>query len=233
MTSPTRIEIERALAEPVVRPADARRTWRAATLVAALAAGAVGVAVGMLIRSPAVTPASVTRTVIPLRVHGTTGATAAALEIDPAGIGASVAIAPDGRALAYLIGTGATSRLYVRRLDDLEATSVEASDGATLPIFAPDGQSLGFVRSGAFFRAALTGGAPAPVAEGLDATRGIDWCGDEIVFSSVGLSKVSSRGGAPTRLTSLDLKGRQKSHRFPHVLPGCRDVLFTIGTSTT
>jgi hypothetical protein len=132
--------------------------------------------------------------------------------------------------------TGSTSRLYVRRLEQLEATPVEGSDGAILPLFAPDGRYLAFVRNGALFRAALTGGAPTRIADGVDNPRGIDWCGDEIVFNrdvSSGLFKVSTQGGPAKSLTSLDLKRREKSHRFPHVLPGCGDVLFTIGTSTT
>ena len=86
------------------------------------------------------------------------------------------------------------------------------------------------------FRAALTGGAPTRIADGIDNPRGIDWCGEEIVYNrdvSSGLFKVSTQGGPAIRLTSLDSARREKSHRFPHVLPGCGAVLFTIGTSTT
>jgi serine/threonine-protein kinase len=121
-------------------------------------------------------------------------------------------------------------------LDQLEPTAVEDSDGATLPLFSPDGRSLAVLRGGTLFRAALTGGAPTRVADGVDNPRGVAWCGDEVVFNrdvSSGLFKVSVNGGSPTPLTSLDLERREKSHRFPHILPGCRAVLFTIGTSTT
>ena len=60
----------------------------------------------------------------------------------------------------------------------------------------PTGSYLAFVRNGALFRAALTGGAPTRIADGIDNPRGIDWCGDEIVFNrdaSSGLFKVSTR----------------------------------------
>ncbi len=231
-----RIEIERALAEPADRPSRTPRNWRAATLAAMLAAAAAGVGVWALMRS-SVTPAgSAVRTVIPLRVSEAPGAASATLDVDENGTGAALAISPDGRALAYLMRTGGTSRLYVRRLDRLEATAVEGSDGASSPLFSPDGRYVAFVRGGSLFRAGLTGGAPVRIADGIDIPRGVDWCGDEIVFNrnvSSGLFKVSTQGGPAKPLTSLDLKRREKSHRFPHVLPGCRDVLFTIGTSTT
>ena len=231
-----RIEIERVLAEPEVGRRGTQRNWRVPTLAVALAGGAAGLAVWAVTRSSVAPPTSVIRTVIPLRVSGSSGAPSATLEINTAGIGASVTISPDGQTVAYLMHTGGTHRLYVRRLDQLKATAIEGSDGATLPLFSPDGRYLGFVRDRALFRAALTGGAPTRIADGIDNPRGIDWCGDEIVFTrdvSSGLYKVSTHGGAPTRLTSLDLERRQKSHRFPQVLPGCRAVLFAIGTSTT
>jgi serine/threonine-protein kinase len=230
-----RIEIDRALAEPVERAPRTRATWRTAAIIAALAAVAGGAAVWMLAR-PATPPPSVSRAVIPLRVSGASGAAPSQLDIANGGIGASVAISPDGQTVAYVMWTDGIGRLYVRRLDRLESTAVEDSDGATLPLFSPDGQYVAFLRSGTLFRAALTGGAPTRVADDIDNSRGVDWCGDEVVFTrdvSSALFKVSINGGAPTRLTSLDSKRREKSHRFPHVLPGCRAVLFTIGTSTT
>jgi serine/threonine-protein kinase len=228
-----RIEIDRALAEPVEPPSDVRWPWRSAAITAALAAAAAGAAVWLLAR-PSPPPQSVIRAIIPLRVNP--GPTPSHLDINPNGIGASVAISPDGQTVAYVMRTDGTGRLYVRRLDQLESTAVEDSDGATLPLFSPDGRSLAFVRRGTLFRAALTGGAPTRVADGIDNPRGVDWCGDEVVFNrdvSSGLFKVSVNGGSPTRLTTLDLERREKSHRFPHILPGCRAVLFTIGTSTT
>jgi serine/threonine protein kinase len=229
-----RIEIERAQAEPV-RSSTTPRTWRAPIVAAALAAVATGLAVWMLTR-PSAAPSSVIRTVIPLRVNGTPASESSSLDIHPNGIGATLAIAPNGQTVAYVARTGETSRLYIRRLGQLEAMAVEGSDGATRPIFTPDGQSVAFVRDGVLFRAALTGGAPIRVAEGIDDPRGVDWCGDEMVFNragSSGLYRVSSEGGASRPLTSLDLNRREKSHRFPEVLPGCRAALFTIGTSTT
>jgi serine/threonine-protein kinase len=229
-----RIELEQAQTAPAVRLNLPRRHWRMGA-VAAVAAGAVVGTVWVLGRPPAAAPPSVVRAVIPLRVSETTGA-ATVLDRPLTGNGASLAISPDGRTVAFVLRNGGTSRLYVRRLDQFEATLVEGSDGAILPLFAPDASYLAFVRDGVMFRAALTGGAPTRMVEGIDNARGVDWCGDEIVFNrdvSTGLYKASTRGGPRTPLTSLDLDRREKSHRFPHLLPGCRALLFTIGTSTT
>jgi serine/threonine protein kinase len=125
-----RIEIERALVEPVALPRVPRPDWRVATLSAALAAGAIGVAVWALTRPSAAPPVAAIRSVIPLRMSEMPGTTSATLDINFNGIGASVAISPDGQTIAYLMRTGSTSRLYVRRLEQLEATPVEGSDGA-------------------------------------------------------------------------------------------------------
>jgi serine/threonine-protein kinase len=230
-----RIDIEQALAEPVDRPAVSRLTWRTVAVASVLAAGVTGVAAWMLTRPPAASPAPAVRTVIPVRATGMPRSATAVLDVNSNGIGTSVAISPDGQTIAYVMRTDGIGRLYVRRLDQLEATAIEGSDGATLPLFSPDGQSVAFVRNSTFFRVALTGGAPTRIAD-IDNPRGVDWCADEVVFTrdvSSGLFKMSADGGSAARLTSLDLKRREKSHRFPHVLPGCRAVLFTIGTSTT
>jgi serine/threonine-protein kinase len=230
-----RIQIERALTEPVTS-VPAVRSWRPAAVAATFAAGAAALVVWVLVRPPATSLSPVVRTVIPLRLTGTTGGGPATLDVHGYSMGPSLAISPDGQMVAYLVRVNGTGRLYVRRLDQLQATAVEGSGGATAALFAPDGQSLAFVRDGGMFRAALTGGAPTRIADGIVNPRGVDWCGDQVVFTrdvSTGLFKVSVGDGSPTRLTSLDFERREKSHRFPHLLPGCRDVLFTIGTSTT
>ncbi|GMR22501.1 MAG: hypothetical protein BMS9Abin37_0856 [Acidobacteriota bacterium] len=47
---------------------------------------------------------------------------------------------------------------------------------------------------------------------------------------SSGLWRVSAEGGEPEVLTVPDKDRREKSHRYPHVLPGGKAVLFTVGT---
>jgi dipeptidyl aminopeptidase/acylaminoacyl peptidase len=55
-------------------------------------------------------------------------------------------------------------RLYVRRLDQLAATSLAGTEGAAGPFFSPDGQWLGFFADGKLKKIAVTGGAPVTLA---------------------------------------------------------------------
>ena len=60
------------------------------------------------------------------------------------------------------------------------------------------------------------------------------WAPDGSIYfaprNSSGLSKVSSNGGAPTSVTSLDRAKGEVTHRWPHVLPDGRAVMFTMWT---
>jgi serine/threonine-protein kinase len=75
-------------------------------------------------------------------------------------------------------------------------------------------------------------GGPVTTLCDAPALRGASW-GDDgtIVFSpgvSTGLMRIAATGGAPTELTKL--AGAERTHRWPHVLPGSRAVLFTAHT---
>jgi serine/threonine-protein kinase len=104
------------------------------------------------------------------------------------------------------------------------------------PVFSPDNEWIAFVREGALFRAPVSGGAPLRVCSNCSGfATGVDWSGDELVLTLgfAGLHRVSAEGGEPEVLTVLDRDRREKSHRFPQVLPGGTAVLFTLATSTT
>ena len=61
--------------------------------------------------------------------------------------GASAILSPDGTRLA-LVATGADQkrRIYVRSLDQLQATALSGTENARDPFFSPDGQWIGFFR---------------------------------------------------------------------------------------
>src|SRR5207248_8571412 len=72
-----------------------------------------------------------------------------------------IAISPDGSRLVYV----ANQRLYVRALDQLEATPIAGSESATpetsvrAPFFSPDSQWIGFWQDRQLKKIAITGGA--------------------------------------------------------------------------
>ncbi|MFN8583616.1 MAG: protein kinase, partial [Gemmatimonadaceae bacterium] len=74
-----------------------------------------------------------------------------------------LALSPDGRTIAY-VGPGASAsstRLWVRRLDQLRATALAGTDGATNPSFSPDGARIAFVSGPPWLlRVVPVGGGP-------------------------------------------------------------------------
>jgi serine/threonine-protein kinase len=220
-----RIEIVKSLSEPAEPPGEGSARDRTTILVvSAIAVLSMVITVWSLTRGTARTAPPVLRSILPLP-------DGEPLVRDPPG--PSVAISPDGRYVAYAVNED-SRRLYIRRLESLEARPIEESEGATSPFFSPDSGWVGFVKDRVLLRAAVTGGAPLRVSDIGNAPRGVNWSGDGLVFSGeVGLFRVPASGGEPETLTVLDRDRREKTHRFPHVLPGGDAVLFTLATSTT
>lgn len=144
----------------------------------------------------------------------------------------SVAISPDGSALAFVASSDGISRLYVRRRDDPEVKLLPGTEGASGPSFSPDGKWLAFVSDFTLKKASLDGSVTALV-KGND-TRGLSWAGnDSIIYTphvSESLYQISANGGEPRQVSKLDESKRERTHRWPQVLPGAKAVLFTVGT---
>ncbi len=73
------------------------------------------------------------------------------------------------------------------------------------------------------------GGTPFAVAN-ADSHRGAPWGKDGIVFTkevTSGLYRVSLKGGKTAAVTHLDAARNEITHRWPQILPGGKEVLFT------
>ncbi len=152
------------------------------------------------------------------------------------GFGAAAILSPDGTRLAFVAaGPDQKRRIYVRSLDQLQATVLSGTENSRNHFFSPDGQWLGFFADGKLKKIPVQGGAAATLCDALD-DRGGSWGEDgTIVFTpafGAPLSKVSSAGGTPQLLTSLDMQAGELTHRWPQVLPGGKAVLFTSSTLT-
>ena len=147
--------------------------------------------------------------------------------------GASSILSPDGTMLAFT-ATGNLNTvnvsLYVRRLDQLQATQLAGTEGALNPFFSPDGKSIGFFAGGKLKKIAVAGG-PAITLCDAPIGRGGSWSDDGwIVFTptsaaGAALQRVSSEGGTPEKLFAM-AEG-EASQRWPQVLPGGKAVIFT------
>ncbi len=150
----------------------------------------------------------------------------------------SMALSPDGKQLAFVSGTSAstpldfakTRKIYLRRLDQWQARPIPGTENADQPFFSPDGNWLGFVtRRGELKKVNLAGGDPVKLCQS-GAPYGATWGPDDtIIFARCcsGLFRVAASGGEPEQITSLDEEAAEVSHRLPHILPNGKAVLFT------
>jgi serine/threonine-protein kinase len=138
---------------------------------------------------------------------------------------ATLAMSRQGTHVAY----ASPRTLQVRRLSEPSARPLQGSEGGANPFFSYDGQWVGFFAAGKLKKVPVAGGAAQVLAD-APSGRGGSWGADgTIVFAPSpdgGLRKVSADGGPVTVLTTP--KPDERSHRWPHVLPGGRTVLFTI-----
>jgi len=142
-----------------------------------------------------------------------------------------LAVSPDGQTVAYRARRDGTTRVHLRRADDLAVRTLEGTEGATGLFFSPDGQWLGFDGDGVLKRVALAGGTPVaigPAPGGVTAT----WIADDTIVFATNTARVLQRmpvgGGAPVAVTALDPTRGDTLHLLPQALPGGRKVLFTI-----
>lgn len=202
----------------VSAPGRDRWLWLGAGLVAG-AALALAVGLSDVWRRPAVesTPQPALQFEVELQSGGTLGSD----------VGTNVVISPDGTRLVFVVmGEDGIGRLATRRLDQDLVTAFPDTMGARGPFFSPDGSWVGFWASGRLQKVAIEGGAPIVLCD-APTISGASWGEDGQIIAALGgtLSRVPSSGGEPTVI--LDLGKEGVDPRWPQVLPGGRDVLFT------
>ncbi len=146
---------------------------------------------------------------------------------------APFALSPDGTLLGFVARTSrSASQLHVRRLDQLTATPLNGTQGASGPFFSPDGQWVAFFADLKLKKVPVTGGAVVTLAD-APSPRGGWWAEDgTIVFAPNNrgnLMRVSAVGGQAEPLSML-AEG-EITHRFPQMLPGGGAVLYTASTN--
>jgi serine/threonine-protein kinase len=149
--------------------------------------------------------------------------------------GHSVAFTPDGTRVVY-VGANDTA-LFVRALDQLNATSLTGLGAPYGPFVSPDGQWIGFFEGFALKKVAITGGPAVTLGRADGTALGARWGPDgTIIFATndptTGLQRIAVAGGEPTVLTRPNRAGGERDHFWPEILPGGQAVLFTI-TATT
>ena len=205
---------------PVVPPAHSGRerlAWAAAA--ATLALISIALSVILVLRAPQAQQ--------PMRLSAEIGADASLFGTS---YGPSAVLSPDGTRLAFVAtGSDQERRIYIRSLGQVQATALSGTENARDPFFSHDGQWIGFF-AGRLKKVSVQGGAAVTVSDAPD-DRGGSWGADgTIVFAkdvASALSKVSSAGGRPEPLTTLDKQAGEITQRWPQLLPGGKAVLFS------
>jgi serine/threonine-protein kinase len=143
----------------------------------------------------------------------------------------TIAISPDGRRLVFIGVLNGSRRLYLRRLDQIEAEPLRGTDGATTCFFSQDGASIGFVTTtGQLMTISLADGLVARVTGDASFLYGGAWMPDgSIVFPRGGTFwLVAGAGGAPRQVTTLDAARVDSRHAWPTILPDSQTMLFGV-----
>ncbi len=153
--------------------------------------------------------------------------------------GNRLALSSDGQWLAYA-GTGeASSMIWVRRQDQLQAEPLLGTEKVTHLFFEPAGSRVGFITDDADIKiVSLTGGSPITVTDEQVGIDGGTWSDDGYIYydgltqgTTNGLRRVRATGGAPVELVStVDTAKGETDHIWPVALPGGKAVLFTIAS---
>ena len=147
--------------------------------------------------------------------------------------GGRLAISRDGRLLAYVGPGDGTTRIWVRRLDQLTSTPISGTEGGVSPFFSPDGRQIGFIKSGTTVRIASLEGAPtATLNDKINSTAG-DWGDDGYVYFEVdsGIARMRPTGGAVEPVYNMSHAGNAVGAEWPCVLPGAKGLIFRLRRS--
>ncbi len=144
-------------------------------------------------------------------------------------------ISPDGKNLLFQSYRNSGVRFYLRALDSFEAKPIAGTEGGHIGFFSPDGKWIAFTTiSDNIKKVSIEGGSPVTVCESCPSDRTGFWGADNNIYfsSSKGLLRVSADGGGkPEQLTTINKEKGESEHYYPQLLPGGKNVLFTVGGS--
>jgi len=136
--------------------------------------------------------------------------------------------------------------IYIRRMEELEAHALPASDNAMDPTFSPDGKWLAYLTSSSATRTpqvsnvrqlkkiSVAGGLPQTLLEGIPpGPTERTWNDDDwIYFTSIDrLLRVRSSGGTAETLATLDRERGEFQFNAPQPLPGGKSVVLSVATN--
>ena len=153
------------------------------------------------------------------------------------GIATQVAVSPDGRSIVFVAGAQSAYQIWLRPVATLAARPIPGTEGGAFPFWSPDSRFIGFFAAGKLKKVQIGGGPPIVLCD-APVGRGGSWSRDNVILfapaaTGTGLVRVSSAGGVPTVVTTLDQATGETNHRWPYLLPDGRHFLYTASTGTS
>jgi serine/threonine-protein kinase len=140
------------------------------------------------------------------------------------------AISPDGTKIVYGATTAGVTKLYLRKIDQIEATPIDNTEGAFRPFVSPDSRELFFFADNKLKKVLIDGGPVHTICDVLSYYRG-GTMGDDgtIIFAcdGLGLLHIPASGGLPKVVLEPDSGKSKTYYRHPEMLPGSKAVLYT------
>jgi len=139
-------------------------------------------------------------------------------------------ISPDGTRLVFPVKLAdGSEQLAMRPLDQSTVTKLAGTEGAVDPFFSPDGQWIGFFNGQKLKKIPLRGGGAITLCETAGPEAGASWGEDGAIIANLDnqhLFRVPAAGGEPQVIGKPEKHG-ERGWRWPQVLPGGENVLFT------
>lgn len=149
-----------------------------------------------------------------------------------------VIISPDGRMLAFVSATGeGKTSLYLRPLNTGEARELPGTEGAYYPFWSNDSRWIAFfsASTGKLKKVDIAGNPPVTICDAPNG-RGGSWGSKNMIViapqATGPLFAVSSEGGTPVAITSVDSSRNESSQRWPQFLPDGEHFLYFSRTAS-
>jgi serine/threonine protein kinase/dipeptidyl aminopeptidase/acylaminoacyl peptidase len=148
--------------------------------------------------------------------------------VRPSGRGATPALSPDGKKLAFVVAERGVSRVWVRRLDSRVAQPLNGTENAQSPFWSPDSRTVAFMTDGAIGQIDASGGAvkrwkiPITASTGTNGTWGAD--GTILTIASGRIWRLSATTGEASAVVISDVSGMALTG--PQFLPDGHHFLF-------
>ncbi len=135
------------------------------------------------------------------------------------GLTQAFALSPDGTRIAFVGVRDGIRRVFVRSVAEPEVAEVPGTVGVNSVTFSPDGTAVVFISAASLMTFQFGDSATRVLPATGDATGGLDWGTQGIVFQKQNaIWFVDPKGGSPRQLTVLDAARDETIHAAPNWL---------------